>query len=204
LAYRGIKELQKRNTRKATEKHISIAQNALRSQYSHAPTAATIWKSLRRKDITRQIRTFLWKWMHGAHRIGKFWKNIPGYEEREICRHCNVTEDLEHILLHSTKPGQAQIWKLAEEFWAEKHGTWPPLSLGNILGSGLAKFEDEKRRPVISNARLYRIIMTESMYLIWKLRCESVIQRDGQPPAENEVVNRWVHMMNERIDIDKV
>ncbi|KAJ7148899.1 hypothetical protein C8R46DRAFT_916676, partial [Mycena filopes] len=68
---------------------------------------------------------------------------------------------------------------------------WPALSLGAILGCGLVIFEDEKKKAIPSTARLFRILITESMYLIWKLRCECVIGHDGVPPAENEIHNRW-------------
>ncbi|KAJ6523970.1 hypothetical protein DFH09DRAFT_937542, partial [Mycena vulgaris] len=51
--------------------------------------------------------------------------------------------------------------------------------------------------------RLYRIMITESAYLIWKLRNESVIAKDGAAPSENEIHNRWVHAMNERLDVDR-
>jgi hypothetical protein len=54
--------------------------------------------------------------------------------------------------MHCKRPGQTEIWKLAEEFWAKKHPTWPPLSLGNILGSGLTVFTDEKKRVVVRTA----------------------------------------------------
>ncbi|KAJ7922719.1 hypothetical protein B0H13DRAFT_1865564 [Mycena leptocephala] len=195
LAYKGIKETYKKVSRKATNENVGLVQDSLRAQYSHAPTASTIWKSLRHKDITRQIQTFLWKSMHGAHRIGKFWKNIPECEDRATCDHCQETENLEHILLG--------LWKLAEEFWAKKHPTWPPLSMGSILGCGMAIFEDKKKRPHAAKARLYRILITESMYLIWKLRCECVIGHNGEPPTANEIHNRWVHTINERLEIDK-
>ncbi|KAJ7202207.1 hypothetical protein B0H12DRAFT_1036051, partial [Mycena haematopus] len=179
------------------------------------PTTQTIWKSLRSRDITRQIRTFLWKSVHGAHRIGKFWENIPECEDRAICQHCQETESLDnsiwhprvpnfdHIVLRCTRPGQAQVWKLAQDLWAKKHPNWPPLSLGSILGCGLSIFTDEKNKPVDSTARMYRILISESLYLIWKLRCECVIGRGGEPPTENEIHNRWVHMINERLEIDK-
>ncbi|KAJ7847171.1 hypothetical protein B0H13DRAFT_1907416 [Mycena leptocephala] len=48
-----------------------------------------------------------------------------------------------------------------------------------------------------------RILITESLYLIWKLRCECVISRDGEAPSENEIHNRWVSQINERLSIDR-
>ncbi|KAJ7210850.1 hypothetical protein GGX14DRAFT_363068, partial [Mycena pura] len=51
-------------------------------------------------------------------------------------------------------------------------------------------------------ARLYHILITESLYSIWKLRCECMIGRNGEPPTENEVQNRWVQTIDERLNID--
>ncbi|KAJ7150818.1 hypothetical protein C8R43DRAFT_951252 [Mycena crocata] len=166
LAYRGIKELRKRVSRKATNNIIGKVQEALKANFAHTPTPATIWKSIRHKDISRSIWTFLWKSMHGAHRVGKFWENIPECQERAVCQHCQETETFEHITLECSKPGQSQIWEFAREFWTRKHHKWPQLSLGSILGCSLATFSDEKNRPIPSTARLYRILMTESLFLI--------------------------------------
>ncbi|KAJ7089498.1 hypothetical protein C8R43DRAFT_1092558 [Mycena crocata] len=170
LAYRGIGELQKKVSRKATNTSIEKIQEALRADFAHTPTAATIWKSIRHRDISRPIRTFLWKSIHNAHRIGKFCENIPECQDRAICSHCKETESLEHIILGCSKP---------------------------------ATFTDEKNRPVPSTGRLYRILITESAFLIWKLRCESVIQHNGAPPTERGVQNRWIWTINERLNIDR-
>ncbi|KAJ7102968.1 hypothetical protein C8R43DRAFT_907040 [Mycena crocata] len=204
LAYKGIKALRKKVNRKTTDENIALVQAAVKQHHRHAPTPSTIWKSLKHKDITRQVRTFLWKTVHGAHRIGKFWEHITGFEERAVCKHCEATESFTHLALECAGPGQSQVWCMAQDFWTQKHEKWPTLSLGSILGCGLAVFEDEKGKPLTSTARLYRILITESLYLIWKLRCEFVIQRNGElPPTESEIRNRWVHQINERIKIDR-
>ncbi|KAJ7481429.1 hypothetical protein B0H11DRAFT_2419616 [Mycena galericulata] len=165
---------------------------------------AKIWKSIRHKDITRQIKNFLWKTVHDAHRIGKFWTHIPGYEERAECHSCGEVESMEHILLKCRKPGQAKIWELAETLWKKKHPEWPQLSMGAIMGCALANFTDEKGRPLPGANRLYRIIITESIYLIWKTRCDSVIGHAGKPVPEVETHNKWVSLINERLKIDRV
>jgi hypothetical protein len=43
--------------------------------------------------------------------------------------------------------------------------------------------------------------MSESAYLIWKIRCERVIREETATPAE--VCRRWEHMISSRIDLDK-
>ncbi|KAJ7913642.1 hypothetical protein B0H13DRAFT_1612394, partial [Mycena leptocephala] len=141
-----------------------------------------IWKSIRHRDIGRNIRNLLWKSMHGAHRLGKWWLNIPECEERSNCVHCGAEETLNHILLECPCPGQSEVWKLAE-----KEPSWPEVSMGTIVGSGLAVFKDDSEDPRPALARLYKILMTESAHVIWKLRCDSVIGREGTPPSTHEI-----------------
>ncbi|KAJ7924130.1 ribonuclease H-like protein [Mycena leptocephala] len=203
LAYKGIKELRALPARKTTETNVKLIQDAIKSQCGKTPTPASIWRSVRHKDISRQIKTFFWKAIHGAHRVGKFWTHIPGYEERAMCRFCEEAESLEHILLKCRCPGQAQVWKLVDEMWTMKHGPLPPPSMGEILGCCLASFEPESKAKPSGVNRLYRILISESAYLIWKIRCERVIGRDGEFHSESEIHNRWVHTLNDRLEIDR-
>ncbi|KAJ7845761.1 hypothetical protein B0H13DRAFT_1561391, partial [Mycena leptocephala] len=46
-------------------------------------------------------------------------------------------------------------------------------------------------------------IRYESTHAIWKLRCDSIIGRGGTAPSKNEVHNRWLKLINERLEIDK-
>ena len=50
--------------------------------------------------------------------------------------------------------------------------------------------------------RLFHILLTESAYLIWTLRCEQVIQEKDL--ADGEIRTRWYRAINERLTIDKV
>jgi hypothetical protein len=43
--------------------------------------------------------------------------------------------------------------------------------------------------------------MSESAYLIWKVRCERVIREETITPAE--VSRRWEHMLTARADLDR-
>ncbi|KAJ6564061.1 hypothetical protein B0H19DRAFT_1140250 [Mycena capillaripes] len=44
--------------------------------------------------------------------------------------------------------------------------------------------------------------MSEAAYLIWRLRNEHLITRDGQPAMEQEIVNRWNYDINYRLQVD--
>ncbi|KAJ7903143.1 hypothetical protein B0H13DRAFT_2233955 [Mycena leptocephala] len=173
-------------TRKTTDENVKKIQAAVKSEFQFTPTPSSIWNKARLKDISPRIRGFLWRSIHGANRIGKYWTHIPECGDRANCTHCGEEESLEHILLSCPSPGQ----------------NWPEPSLGLILGAGLASFKDDKGKPNAAKARLYTILMTESARLIWKLRCDSIIGRSGVAPTPNEIHNRWVKIMNDRLQMD--
>ncbi|KAJ6494518.1 hypothetical protein C8R45DRAFT_1052935 [Mycena sanguinolenta] len=162
LAYKGIKAMRGPVLRKATDKNI---------------------KTARSRDLSSNIRNFLWKSIHNALRIGKYWAHIPECEDRVNCKHCGAEESLEHILLLCPSTGQKEVWKLAKDLWLKKHTGWPALSFGFLLGSGLAFFREAGSKPNPASQRLYNILVSESMHLIWKLRCESSIGHNGTPPT---------------------
>ncbi|KAJ7078803.1 hypothetical protein C8R44DRAFT_654405, partial [Mycena epipterygia] len=163
---------------------------------------ADIWKAVAGRDFLPRTAQFLWKGIHNAHRIGKYWTHIPECEDRAECQCCHTMEDLEHILLKCDSPGQAIIWRAAEVLWLEKEPEWPEVTLGTILGCGLAEFRDDRGRIRRGTQRLYRILISESAYLIWKLRNDRVISRDGAPATEEEVINKWKFAINQRLQVD--
>jgi len=50
--------------------------------------------------------------------------------------------------------------------------------------------------------RLFQILLSESAYLIWVLRCERVIQE--KTITNREIKARWYRAINDRLTIDKV
>ena len=79
-----------------------------------------------------------------------------------------------------------------------------PARLGDILGCGLANFKSNDK-PDRGKNRLYRILMSETAYLIWKMRNERRIRDSDNTAADstNETVNRWTHAINKRLTIDR-
>ena len=164
----------------------------------------SLWKAIRHKDISKEARYFLWMTFHDAYMVGSNWLRpgyVPEYQERSECKQCHKTESMEHILTECNAPGQAVIWSLAEEMWKKRNQKWPKPTLGIILASPNMRLTSRKDTQD-SSARLYRILMTESAHLIWKLRCERVI-REESPPSTTEVRKRWKYAITARADLDK-
>ena len=71
----------------------------------------------------------------------------------------------------------------------------------------MADFKTEEGATQKGKDRLYRILISESAYLIWKLRCERRISNEDDPEkyhSETEIHNRWVATVNNRLNMDKL
>ncbi|EIW64977.1 uncharacterized protein TRAVEDRAFT_87149, partial [Trametes versicolor FP-101664 SS1] len=113
LAYKGIQEWNEKPARRATARNVAAAQTALSEWSGERPTESSIWLLLRKDPVSRKIRDFIWKALHGGHRVGKFWSHIPGYEARATCSTCGALDTMEHILCECTAEGQRTAWALA-------------------------------------------------------------------------------------------
>lgn len=152
--------------------------------------------------VSRKARDFIWRALHDGHRIGKYWTHIPGYEARATCETCGAIESLEHILCECLAPGQRAAWALARGILARKSVRLPKVSLGIALGGHTFTALDEKGDPLHGATRLARIVLTETAYLIWVLRCDRVVGgRESLPGALEEafVEHRWMMALNKRL-----
>ena len=148
----------------------------------------------------------MWKAVHNAFRCGAFWSHVTGMEHRSECSHCGVTESLDHILLSCRAVGQSQVWALTATAWRQKGLTWPSMSLATVLSAGCTTWKGDNGRRILNGAsRLWRILVSESAFLIWRLRCERVIQHADTPSwthATHKIRQLWLSTMNRRLHID--
>jgi len=203
--YKIISERKAIPTRTRTERIIGMIQACTQETFETAPTTESIWEATKHKDFNRKTRDFIWKSTQHAYKIGEYWKNIEGYENREICPLCDEQEDMEHILISCKANARKIAWNLANEIWEKRHPIKIPMRLGDILGCGLASFKTDGK-PDVGKNRLYRILVSETAYLIWRLRNERRIRENDDPDREhqeNEITNRWTHAINKRLTIDR-
>ena len=183
-----------------------------RAEEIHGKTLneAKIWKGTRHRDLARTTRYFLWMTMHDAYMVGDKWLRpsfTAEFQERSECRHCRKTETMEHILTECEAPGQSEIWALARELWEKRTGQeLNEITVADILESPAIKedTDDKKLKEKRSwENRFYRILITESAHLIWKIRCERVIRNEGELTTTNEVRSKWLAAVNLRLELDR-
>ncbi|TFK63672.1 RnaseH-domain-containing protein [Pluteus cervinus] len=203
--YKGIVNREIKAERQKTKTNLDLVRWAVVDRMNILPTDEAIWKSIRSKDISRNIRSFMWRAIHGSYKCGSYWSHIPGYEDRAICQQCNTTETMAHILTECQASGQDTIWKLAQHLLEAKNIDWWSPTIGGLLGSGLTNLRNDEGKRLTGHERLYRIVMTESMHLIWKLRCEWRISEDSNRQRQHtvtEIENRWMWTINSRLRTD--
>ena len=144
--------------------------------------------------------------LHDGYMVGHKWlrdKMTDELKARAQCKRCDTVETMEHILFDCASVGRGTIWELAEETWQHTGLPWKEPNWGTALGAASAVLEsdDGERKP--SAEALWTILMTESLYLIWKLRCERVIQNDKQEFTILEVIRRWYAALDRRLELDR-
>lgn len=212
IAYQGIRERRKPQKRDATDANLKRAKTALQEYTGMHETSATIWKGTRNKVIRTTTRQFFYRIIHQTPKVGTFRKHVLNWEHRQMCRLCNKIESMEHILTECDAPARVKIWQFLTQRWPHEHIPLPEFSFGIILGCrSLALPENQteingenpnhqrKNRGV---KRLLQILISESAYLIWVLRCERVIQ--NRPHSDPEIETRWLRVINKRLIDDKI
>jgi hypothetical protein len=181
-AYRGILEQKQPEIRQTTKRNVQLTCIAIKRITSKLETDSAIWNNTRKKTVRLLIQQFLYKIIHGTHMVRKYQRNINGYEERKTCMACNKMESMSHILMQYKEKSTQLIWHLTKNIWPHRNIPWPDITLEMILGCRSICMHltwpercDHQRRQSIAHrgpTRLFQILILESAYLIWTLRCE--------------------------------
>jgi len=189
--------------RQTTSRSLRTVEETTKEVFGLTPTVEAIWRGMRHRDISKKGRDFLWKHAHGIYQLGSYWDNIAGYENRGICPLCQQPETFWHIIQECESEAHRVIWEVANDLWKIRYQDDLPMTVGAVLGCGLANFTKGNGRPDTAKNRLYRILMSELAHLIWVLRCERRIRNEDEcDHPEREVRNRWYKRINDRMQMD--
>lgn len=206
LVYRGIREGKKQVERMTTRNTMGWVVAAVREQTGKEVMEESVWKAARAKYIPRRMQDFLWNVYHGAHRIGRYWSNIPTIEERAICVACGAEETMEHILVDCEVVATTEVRRLMGALLLKKHTWHPKLSFGILVGAPVVTYAEKLGKCTPYLDRFFRVVVMESTHLIWKLRCERVIEfgrNTAQWHSVGETRNRWYAALNKRLKLDR-
>ncbi|EIW52958.1 uncharacterized protein TRAVEDRAFT_135249 [Trametes versicolor FP-101664 SS1] len=208
LAYKAIRKRKAAalKPRRATQLNLKRIQDELLAATGRAPKTDSIWTSLRKTEVSRECAQFMWKTIHDAFMVGHHWQRPnmgDELRERAICKLCDETETMDHILFRCDSTEARVIWKNLCDLWEGTGQKWHEQSWGTVLGAACLIFESEHGTRLPYTERLWTTLCTEAAYLVWKLRCERVIQNEGACFSEREVQNRWTATMNGRLTLDR-
>ncbi|KAM5538330.1 hypothetical protein V8D89_007932 [Ganoderma adspersum] len=209
LAYRAVR-LQKDNktkTRARTQITLNKIKEGIAAAFRQSVPEGAIWKALRKKTVTREARQFMWRTIHDGYMVGTQWLRPTMSDEmkaRATCKICNKVDSMDHILFECQAPERDLIWKLFKKTWALTKRQWHEPSWGTIAGAPLATFCSQKGKRMKEAEDLWTILATESLHLVWKMRCERVIQNDGAPFTRSEVRNRWYEAIERRLKMERM
>ena len=102
---------------------------------------------------------------------------------------------------------QHTIWNLVKSVtvWPDTNTNNLPPHYGVLLGCGnISPPTTNNDSPTATKrgiARLKKILLSESTYLIWVLRCEKVI--GGTSHSKRAITSRWLHLITSRLEIDR-
>ncbi len=208
LAYKAIRD--RRNTqvkpRPRTVANMDRVLSGIQAGFGTQVHEAAFWRSLRSKHVSRQASQYMWMTMHDGYMLGTHWYRPNMSDElrlRATCARCGECDTMSHIVFDCEARGQEVIWDLLKSVWTHTGAEWKLPSWGTIFGAACAVFStaDGKRKSAIE--QLWCILCTETVHLIWKLRCERVIQNDGAEFTVTEITNRFYSTLESRLTLDR-
>ncbi|KAI1791996.1 hypothetical protein LXA43DRAFT_888323, partial [Ganoderma leucocontextum] len=209
LAYRAIRDQkdEKITQRPRTQNNLAKISQGAEIAFGRRVPDKSIWKGLRKNTITREARQFMWRTMHDGYMVGTHWMRSNMSDElkaRATCKVCNEIDSMDHILFECKAPERELIWKLLKRTWTQTKRRWFEPGWGTIFGAPSAVLKSPKGQRMREAEDLWTILATESLHLIWKLRCERVIQNDGEPFTRTEIRNRWYATIEGRLDMERM
>ena len=212
-AYQGLLSSMNLDYQESTLNLLDTTRYSIQSLTNSLMTDAAIWNGCRNPDLSKKIQQFLFKTLHNTHRIGSFWLRVRNYEERARCSACNTNvETMEHILFNCDDPTNNIIWTATKDLWLRTGSSdWPTMSIGLLLGCGVLHVPHTQEDDNTDNqdserykqgaSRLLRILISESAYLIWTIRCERSIQ--GRTHTPDTIIKRWHNTLLRRLQLDR-
>ncbi|RPD58238.1 hypothetical protein L226DRAFT_466248 [Lentinus tigrinus ALCF2SS1-7] len=208
LAYRAIRARKDAKTkpRPRAVANLDMITSGLQDRFGIQLRDETIWRSLRSRHVTREAAQFLWMGIHDGFMIGTHWlrpKMADELKTRAKCATCGELESMTHILFDCPAEGQETAWKLLKKLWQLTGCEWKRPCWGTAFGAACAVFKSADGARKHDLESLWCILCTEVVHMIWKMRCERIIQKGGAEFTRRETTNRFYSALESRLMVDR-
>jgi hypothetical protein len=109
---------------------------------------------------------------------------------------------MEHILTECTILGQTQVWEIMKNIWRGTGEQWSQPNYGETIGISSITPKISWKNGKDGWKRLYQILISEGAHIIWKLRCNKVLNHDNKFlswPTTSEITNTIKNCINLRL-----
>lgn len=202
--YQHIRKRMQEKPRKA-EKYEMLRKDAaeqVEALTGKKPTEQQIFKGIK-EPIEGKIGDFIWKIIHNSNRCGEeYFKHFK--PEAQYCK-CGEVESVDHILLECRWTHQNKAWDYIGEIWKtinkveNNNNEWKKPSIGLIRGIGAVQIKKGERADK-GLTSLYKILITETVWILWKGRNERVI--NDNHIDEKEILWKIKDRLVERMQLD--
>ncbi|TFK79180.1 hypothetical protein K466DRAFT_610662 [Polyporus arcularius HHB13444] len=208
LAYKAIRACKDKLTapRPRAVANLDRISCGISDAFGIQVTDEAVWSSFRTRHIARSTAQFMWMAVHDGYMIGSHWFRPNMSDElrsRAYCTVCGEVETMTHIIFECRAPGQETMWSLLKTTWTLTGKEWKAPMWGTAFGAACAIFKKPNGGRDVATASLWTILCTETLHLIWKMRCERVIQHEGRSWTPPEITNRFYASLNSRLDLDR-
>ena len=154
------------------------------------PTNGKLLKGVRALGVPPRLKDHLRCQLIGRIKCGTFWDKIPGCAERAMCSLCrktniNVLESEQHMWLECENNGQELAWETTKNTWRKTTDrNWPNITADLIRGAPALSFEHDFSK----DAERLRILITVTIWAIWKSRNKSAITNQDVAPSETSEI----------------
>lgn len=178
---------------------LELAGRRMKENYSITYNKKEVWTAIYKPPFRNKQGDFLWKIMHQCLRIGPYFRNIPGWEEKAYCN-CGELETTQHMLLDCRNLIKTQCWSIAEQTWkAITNAPWikPSMDIIKTLGTFIYPAKLTKGTNSKPRTSLYKIFISETIYNIWLLRNKRVFSETD--PSKKEITDFWNERLRTRV-----
>jgi len=154
------------------------------------PTNGKLLKGVRALRVPPCLKDHLRCLLIGRIKCRTFWDKIPGCTERVMCLLCrkkniNVLESKQHMWLECENNGQELAWETTKNTWQKTTDrNWPNITAGLIRGVPALSFKHDFSK----DAERLRILITVTIWAIWKSRNKSAITNQDVAPSETSEI----------------